>query len=227
MYSPEQLEQILNEKDSVIPRVALVMGKYLSLSARLPKKSQEHCQYGVCRRLLIIHECLEHFFSEIPPDSNKERTREEQARANIHLHAFLINVSGIIDNIAWLWAYAIGLENQIDLEKKKKMVGLFSKDFAEYLPDKLTDLVEKYAEWYSFMVSHRHPTAHRIPPYMIPYTVKNENDPPSSRNYTPRYIHSFNSHYGPIPLHVQALADTNTILSLLDSMLLELNKKLA
>ena len=225
MYSPGQLQQILDEKDVVIPRITLALGQYLALSPGLPIKAQEHCQHGVCRRLLIIYECLIHFFSEMPPNTTKERTREENARANIHLHAFLINVSGIIDNMAWLWAYYIGLENRIDLEKKKKMVGLFNNDFSEYLPDRISTLVDQYSEWYAFMVNHRHPTAHRIPPYVIPYTNRDEKDPPDSRDYTPRYIHSFNSQHGPIPLHAQALADTNTILSLLDTMLIELKEK--
>ncbi len=225
MYSPEQLQQILDEKNVVITRTPLVLGQYLALSPGLPLKAQEYCQHGVCRRLLIIYECFVYFFSEIPPNTTKERTREENSRANIHLHAFLINVSGIIDNMAWLWAYYIGLENRIDLEKKKTMVGLFNKEFSEYLPDRLATLVDQYSEWYAFMVKHRHPTAHRIPPYVIPYTNTDEKDQPDSRDYTPRYIHSFNSQHGPIPLHAQALADTNTVLSLLNTMLIELKEK--
>jgi hypothetical protein len=227
MYSPEQLQQILDEKDVIIPKTALVFGQYQTLSSRLPLKAQEHCQHGVCRRLLIIYECLVYFFSEIPPNTTKERTREENSRANIHLHAFLINVSGIIDNMAWLWAYYLGLEDRVDLEKKKTMIGLFNKDFSEHLPDRLATLVDQYLEWYTFMINHRHPTAHRIPPYVIPYTNIDEKDPPDSRDYTPRYIHSFDSRYGPIPLHAQALADTNTILSLLDTMLIELKERRA
>src|SRR4051812_6901638 len=118
MYTTDQLEEILAEKYTVFPAILEMLDEYLVLCPTLPLKSQEHCQYGICRRLLILHECLEYFFEEIPPDTKKERSRRENSRTNIHLHAFLINVSGIIDNIAWLWAYYIGLEHRIDLEKK-------------------------------------------------------------------------------------------------------------
>lgn len=222
MYSPDQLEEILNEKDVVVPKIATLLDGYLVLCPKLPLKAQEHCQYGLCRRLLIIVECLEYFFSELPPGTNKERSRQENGRANIHLHAFLINVSGIIDNMAWLWAYHINLETRIDLERKKTMIGLFNKDFLEYLPASLAAQVDQYSKWQEYLVSHRHPTAHRIPPYIVPYTVRNEEDPPESRNYMPRYIHSFSSKYGPIPLHAQSLADVNTVLSLLETLLTEI-----
>lgn len=225
MYSLEQLEQILDEKDEVILKITLTLEQYLDLTSGLPIKAQEYCQYGICRRLSAINTCLVHFFSEIPPDITKEPTREETARADIHLHAFLINISGIIDNMAWLWVHYTGLENCVDLEKKKKMVGLFNKDFLKYLPVRIAALVDQYSDWYEFMVNHRHPTAHRIPPYVIPYTFSDEKNPLDSRDFTPRYIHSFNSKYGPIPLHAQALADTNTILSLLDTILVEINEK--
>lgn len=222
MYSPAQLEEIFNKKDIVVSRITTLLDGYLALCPKLPSKAQEHCQYGICRRLLLIVECLEYFFSELPPDTNKERSRRENDRANIHLHAFLINVSGIIDNMAWLWAYYINLEACIDLEKKKTIIGFFNKDFLEYLPKSLAKLVGQYSKWQKFLVNHRHPTAHRIPPYIIPYTVQNEEDPPESRNYMPRYIHSFSSEYGPIPLHAQSLADVNTVLSLLETLLTEI-----
>lgn len=222
MYSSEQLERIFQDKDEVVAKITLLLDEYILLLPKLSEKAKEHCQYGICRRLLVIVECLEHFFTELPPDTNKERSRRENSLANIHLHAFLINISGIIDNMAWLWAYHIGLDTRFDLEKKKTMVGLFHKDYLEHLPKNIAVLVSEYSKWQEFMINHRHPTAHRIPPYIIPYTNSDKNDLPSSRNYTPRYIHSFSSKYGPIPLHAQSLADANTIRSLLDALLIEL-----
>ncbi|OGI64793.1 MAG: hypothetical protein A2W18_00645 [Candidatus Muproteobacteria bacterium RBG_16_60_9] len=222
MYTSDQLGKILTEKEVVIPKIAVLLDQHLMLCPRLPLKAQEHCQFGVCRRLFILVACLEYFFSELPPDTNKERSREENSRANIHLHAFLINVSGIIDNMAWLWAHYIGLEQRFDLEKKKTMIGLFNKDFLEHLPKGLAALVGQYSKWHEFLTHHRHPTAHRIPPYMIPYTVRNEEDSPELRNYMPRYIGSFGGKYGPIPLHVQSLADVNTVLALSEALLTEM-----
>jgi hypothetical protein len=225
MYSPEQLEQIFEEKIETSSKFNALHVRYILLSEKLSGKAQEHCQHGICRRLYVIDECLEHFFSKIPPDSKEEPSRQEKSRANIHLHAFLININGIIDNMAWLWAYNINLQDKIDLEKKKMTVGLFNKDFSKHLPESLTKLVSEYFDWQQFMVGHRHPTAHRIPPYIIPYTNSEEEDLPGTRDYTPRYIHSFSSKYGLIPLHAQSLADTNTILSLLEVLLGEIESE--
>jgi hypothetical protein len=205
MYSPEQLDEIFEEKIVVASKSRKLLEEYLLLSPALSPKVQEHCQYGICRRLFIINECLEYFFSEMAPHISTERSHWEQSRADIYLHAFLINVSGIINNMVWLWAYHIDLQDRFDLEKKKPMIDLSHKDFSEYLPDKLNTLVCQYSKWHEFMVNHRHPTAHRIPPYVIRYTNSEDNDPPESRNYLPRYIHSFSSQYGPVPLHEQSL----------------------
>lgn len=224
MYTADQLEEILTEKDVVLPAIAEMMGEFLLLCPTLRPKAQEHCQYGIARRLLTLHECLEYFFTELPLDTQVERTRRENGRANIHLHAFLINTSGILDNIAWLWAYQIGLDESIDLEKKKRIIGLFNKEFFAHLPTALALLVEQYTKWYEFLTLNRHPTAHRIPPYVVPYTNPKADDPPDLRNYVPRYIHSFGAKHGLIPLHVQSLADANTVLSLLRTLLMEIRE---
>jgi hypothetical protein len=222
VYTTAQLKQLVQEKDAILLRIAVMLDQYLLPSPKLIEEAQEHCQHGIGRRLLILHECLEYFFSEIPPDTMKERSRRDSERANIHLHAFLINITGIVDNMAWLWAHQIDLGNRVDLEKKKVMVGLFNREFSVYLPERLRLLIARYSAWYSFMVHHRHPTAHRIPPYVIPYTNDDETDPADSRDYTPRYIHSFSSKFGPVPLHPQSLADANTVLSLLEALLAEI-----
>ena len=83
----------------------------------------------------------------------------------------------------------------------------------------MLEIINKYSKWHEFLVHHRNPTAHRIPPYVIPYTVPNKLEKNERIDYTPKYIHSFKSKYGIIPLHAQSLADACTVASLLDLLL--------
>jgi hypothetical protein len=226
MYSPEQLNQFYKGKMDVTHHIHKTIEMYLELTPSLSEKSQEHCKYGICRRLFLINECLNFFFDVLPPENKTEVSREKRSRANIHLHAFLINICGITDNMAWLWAYQIRLEDQLDIEKHKMSIGLFKQSFSKYLPQVLANKTTEYKEWHKFAIDHRHPTAHRIPPYIIPYTVPDESET-CTRDYTPRYIHSVSTEYGSVYLHPQSLADANTILSLLDTLLIGLNERMA
>ena len=192
------------------------------IAMHLSSAAREHALHGVGRRIGIIRECLFAFFELLPPDIDCEPAMEVRIKANIHLHAFLINICGVVDNMAWLWAYYAGVNRTIDLEKKKRSIGLFNKNFYRYPSAALQIKVKEYASWHDFMTKHRHPTAHRIPPYLIPYTNPEVKNPPERRDYTPRYIHTFSSEYGPVYLHPQSLADSNTIISLLETLLAEL-----
>lgn len=222
MYTHEQIKELDSDGVLVSCRTNDLLERYIILSPNLKAEAQEHCNHGICRRLNIIGECIAYFFGEIPPAINKELSIEERSRSSIYLHAFLINICGIIDNMAWLWAFHSNLDKKLDLEKKKRMVGLFNKDFSDYLPESLLKQVAEYTDWYNFTVHHRHPTAHRIPPYIIPYTIS-ESDSSKRRDYTPRYIHSLSSKYGTVYLHPQSLADTKTVLELLETLYKEVN----
>ncbi|MCG7549202.1 hypothetical protein [Pseudoalteromonas sp. Of7M-16] len=185
------------------------MTSVLVFTASLEEKPRALFEYGILRRLFVIEVCVSKLFELSPPDLSGELDARIRHEANAHLHSFLVNCYGIFDNIAW----AI-VELQKVKVKNKMEVSFFHKKFRKYLTPKLREKALKYKEWYEFLRSQRHPTAHRIPPYIVPYTI----DGQDIQDFTPRYIHSLDE--GKLVyLHPQILSDCQIILDVLNAFL--------
>lgn len=61
------------------------------------------------RRLGTLKRCIENVFTPIPPKTEHIPDRDVLRDAQINLQAFVANVYGAIDNLAWLWVYERGL----------------------------------------------------------------------------------------------------------------------
>jgi hypothetical protein len=88
---------------------------------------------------------------------------------------------------------------------------LFQKEFKRHLSESLLKAVESLEKWYEFIKDQRHPTAYRIPPYIIPYI---QFEKTGDIDYTPYYIHSFDKSH-PVLLHAQVISDLGAILEIL------------
>ena len=120
--------------------------------------------------------------------------------------------------MAWFLAYHHALEKEIDLEKNKFDIGLFNKKFKQYLPENVAKKVEEFTEWYAHIIGQRHPTAHRIPPYVIPYVQFTDT---GEIDYTPRYIHAFDKSH-PVPLHSQCVCDLGAVVELVEALIIDI-----
>jgi hypothetical protein len=191
----------------------------IQLSTRLLPKAKDHAIYGVARRLQTLRNCLDFFFEAIPPDIKSEPMLNVRAQCDAHLHAYLINCCGIFDNMAWALAFQLKLNEKMDIEKAKFDIDLFKTKFKPYLSPNLASRISEFEQWHEFLLNQRHPTAHRIPPYVIPaiqYGTSNQFD------YTPYYVHDFDSSR-PIPLHQQSICDMGAVLLVVDAWLATLS----
>lgn len=213
------------------------------------KLAHDYALYGVLRRTYNIKRCLDHFEQISPPERKEELNDDQRSDLTLFLHAFLLNLSGGIDNLAWVWFYVRGIDKIEDLKKYRNKIGLFNSDFQKYLDRDLLDKCLNFKGWYDLLKRYRDPIAHRIPPYIIPYTVdprykekhnellvqlnsvddekslsiKKEID--SLRDYEPKYVHSFIEDRGMVRFHPQAIADTRTFCVLAKSVMLCLKKQ--
>ena len=64
------------------------------------KEAYEYCFYGVLRRIFLVKRCLENFLQITPPGRDKDLQEEQRKDLNLFLHAFLLHISGGIDNLA-------------------------------------------------------------------------------------------------------------------------------
>ena len=180
---------------------------------------KEHAVYGIGRRLLILSECVSYFFEEIGLDADNDIRENIPFQGDVYLHSYLINCSGILDNIAWLIAFTNGLDEK-NVEKEKFNIGLFHKKFKYQTSEKMKEKCNELASWYEFIKSQRHPTAHRISPYIIPYICWGKG---SNKDFTPHYIHSMKNNK-PILLHSQCLIDITNIIELVKILIEDLSQ---
>ena len=141
-------------------------------------RAQEYATQGFSRRLKILVQCIDKVFEILPPDRTTLPTSDELSDAMINIQAFVFNVFGSMDNLAWIWACEKGLKNKDGSPISARMVGLgqknelvrgsFSKEFQDYL--------KGLNDWFEFQENYRHALAHRIPLYIPPYTVSRDQE---------------------------------------------------
>jgi hypothetical protein len=89
--------------------------------------------------------------------------------AQINVQAFIANVYGAVDNLAWVWVHERELVNQIP----RKRVGLrpHHREVRESFNPEFRDYLSKMDTWFGYITEYRDALAHRIPLYIPPGSV--------------------------------------------------------
>lgn len=213
------------------------------------KKAYDYCFYGVLRRIFLIKKCLENFERITPPERNKYLDDEQRKDLNLFLHSFLLHISGGIDNLAWVWFYRRKIDKIEDPEKFRLKINLFNKQYKKYLDREVIDKCSEFKPWYNLLKNFRNPAAHRVPPYIIPYTVDPNDEElhrelenklfstsdkkerlriqkqiDDLRDYEPVYMHSFIEESEMVRFHPQAISDSRSVCVLVNLIVKQLEK---
>lgn len=172
-FDEEQVLRILHEKDVVVGHLQNHFRDLLGGSQGLLKseKGREYLKHGVCRRINILHRSIQKIFEIFPPNRTALLNWDELAEVEINLHAFIVNLNGLFDNLAWVFVHEKGLD---ELIKNRNRVGLFISHTQEHLPLRFRAYMtsEKMKKWHArYAKDYRDSLAHRIPPYVPPATV--------------------------------------------------------
>lgn len=251
-YKSHQLAELQEGYWTVNPAYERLLAEYLSL--RLSNEAAyEYARHGFVRRLGILKRCIENVYAICPPKRSDKPARDECLDLAINLQSFMFNVFGCIDNLAWIWAKERDIRDKQGGPLRAQQIGLrprytavrktFSVQFRDYLTSR--------DDWFCHLENYRHALAHRIPLYVVPYTLspaeldehneseRRKNEAHSKRNYelwlrldteqealgtfTPLMIHSFLEGARPVAFHPQVLADWNTVVEMADEFRKEIN----
>lgn len=253
IFSEEDLKKLQKEYPTVSGKYQRLMESYVVRNYQ-NSRAQEYARQGFSRRLGTLVRCIEKVFEILPPDRVDLPTSDELSDAAISIQAFVFNVFGCADNLAWTWVKEKGLTKDDGSPILNSWVGLgkknvcvrrsFSPEFQKYL-NELND-------WFDYLENFRHALAHRIPLYVPPYVVPNdkkaayqeledritealnrrdlaEHERLSTEQKTlaafyPYMTHSFEEAAEFVAFHPQLLADFNTIEELGQKMLEELDR---
>jgi hypothetical protein len=167
-YSIEVLKGLRTDHDKVVHDIQSLMFEGLKQSEPLnSEEAKRQLRNGVGRRLHVMKKSVEQIFTLFPPAQQAPLQREVLTEVQIHLHAFVINLSGIFDNWAWAFLFRHGLNKEID----RRNVSLFKRETQRFLPTVLRDYLSSQliAKWYrTYVKSYRDALAHGIPLYIPP-----------------------------------------------------------
>jgi hypothetical protein len=165
-YAPEVATDIERNRILVLKELRDLSASLLSEVAPLLKneRAREFVAQGVCRRLHIIQGCIRNIFTIFPVERTELLDGDELADLEINLHAFLINIHGVPDNLAWAYLLERGIH-----QLKPWQIGLFNKDTKPHLPAAVLAYVNSDGniKWHGdYAKNYRDALAHRIPPYV-------------------------------------------------------------
>ena len=259
IYSAEQIEQITREESKVLNNlIKLRMTLFSQLAPTLESdRAQEYLLHGICRRLEVLHHCIRNVFDIFPVSRENLLTDVEKRNLEINLHAFTINIYGLLDNVAWVFIFENSLEGKI--RGGRRSIGLFSRHTMKYFPERTKQYLnsKRIKAWYrDYAKNYRDALAHRIPPYIPPYSVAPEDvqqykyyetkiselliagdvdsidklrdDQASIRSICGAFLHSYYDFDAsrPVMFHAQMLADSNTVIEVISIVILEKNKEI-
>ncbi|MSO93944.1 MAG: hypothetical protein EXQ86_11175 [Rhodospirillales bacterium] len=255
VFSKEDIENLAKEHEAVVGKYQQLLTGYLERTYK-NQRAQEFAKQGFSRRLKTLVRCIERVFEILPPDRIDLPTGDERTDAEINVQAFIFNVFGCADNLAWIWVLEKGLTRENGSPIPNRSVGLGGK--SEIVRRSFSPEFQKYLEglngWFCHLENFRHALAHRIPLYIPPYIISTdmlttyqelgnrmvealkrhefqEYDRLSAEQealavFIPYITHSFEEKAAIVVVHAQMLADFNTIEALGRKMIEELDRKL-
>jgi hypothetical protein len=178
-YTIEAAGEMKQEADDLRFKYYKLTMALQSLSARLKSdRARELMQHGVSRRLMLLHRCVDIIFDLFPPDRVDKLTDDDRLNVEIALHAFLINVYGVIENTG----LAIGYENELIAVNGKDGIhpnnaNLFKAGYQKLLNPALREYLTttEIRSWYKdYAKNYRDAFAHRVPPYVPPSALNDD-----------------------------------------------------
>jgi hypothetical protein len=242
-FRADQLEQLTEEYSKVKEKYYQLLSQYTCLQFN-NTGAYEYARHGFLRRIKTLQRCVQNIYTICPPDRVVKPSSDELDDIIINLQSFVFNIFGCIDNLAWIWVKEKQLKNKkgellsggyvgLMLEKKNQIVReSFSQDFQDYL--------NSAKGWYENLENIRHALAHRIPLYVPPFSLNDEEaekykDLETKKNvaliqrdfekakrlskeqddlgiFIPLMTHSLEENAPRVVFHPQVLADWNTII---------------
>jgi hypothetical protein len=170
-FSPDHLRAVADSYATLQGRLDALAESYAFFSYKTPS-GREYATQGFLRRFNTMHHCIERVFTILPPEQDQRPSDAVLFDATVFIRAFVMNLFGALDNLAWIWV------SEKPLKVARRQVGLGPKcetvrgSFSQEMRDFLIGL----DPWFAHIIDFRDALAHRIPLYIPPYIVSEQNE---------------------------------------------------
>jgi len=207
---------------------------------------------GFARRLQCLHRCIHNVFDNLPPELEQAPDRDTRHEAELQIQAFVFHAFGAADNLAWIWVSEENITRNNGTPLPDASIGIRKQQVMQSFSEAFRAHLQVREEWFKYLESFRHALAHRIPLYIPPYVVLQDNvakynelqtamneaiaaanvaqydelkaEQMQLTSWQPLMQHSIIEDAGKIVFHSQLIADFNTIHELGSMMLEELEE---
>jgi hypothetical protein len=246
-FSVEDVAKLTAEHAVIAEQYQALASAYVCHSYK-DSRAREFATQGFSRRLKTLVRCIDIVFEKIPPTRNSLPSEDERTDAVIAIQAFVFNLFGSIDNLAWIWVHEKKVTNKDGLPLRPTLVGLGPRNVLvrDSLPATFRAYLDSLQQWFEHLEDYRHALAHRIPLYIPPYVVHPSNeqayrdlivrqdealDRGAAEDYEllsieltkvvkfrPWISHSFEERSTPVAFHPQLLVDFKTLVEISNMM---------
>lgn len=252
LYSEESILEMESARDEWIVRSKRLCERALVRSYPTTDAA-EYARHGVNRRLRSLRHYIDRVFDLIAPDMDHSPSSEALLDATAFIHSFIVNVYGAIDNFARIWCLEVPVKNKKGELVRGIDIGFRPKN--TYVRDSLPDGFKAYLKecdpWFEYLENYRHAVAHRIPVYIPPKTLNDDERKQYTKLQTdidvalksdqtkevwrlfeaqrklgvfkPLMMHSFGENAQPVWFHGQMICDLATVVKIGEKTLDELD----
>ena len=172
-------------KESDINHLTSKHSKNLTIDAK------RHLIEGFSRRFFMIQSSRIKTLTIATYKRTKCLGLHECHEINLYLNSYYVQLRGALDNLAWTLHYQFDIIPDCDEEsgKYRNKCDLFGKEFLKVLTSKgdifskLATFIQGYNDWYKNLKDFRDPAAHRIPIYIPPSCITEEDVPKLNAMY--------------------------------------------
>lgn len=208
------------------------------------EKANEYSKHGLSRRLRMLVHLVDRVFEAIPPDLKEIPSEEARHDVEAFIQSFLVNVYGAIDNMARIWCAERELKNERGNDIPESWIGLGPDNafVRRSLPDEFQSYLKECDAWFGYLKNYRHAVAHRIPIYVPPTTLGDDDREAAEElqrqqmeaqasgdsqrvfelihrlsalgKFVPLMMHSYGESAKPVFFHGQMICDIATVLEI-------------
>ena len=170
-YPEEKLAELEGQRGKLDHQYANLILRYQARTYR-SERGKEYALHGFSRRVKLLRTAIDQVFTVLPPDRDDIPEEEEVLKATIAIQAFVLNVVGCVDNLAWIWVYEKHVKASNSAELDRKSVGLWKREVQATMSEKFRAYLDNKRGWFESINNFRDALAHRIPLYIPPYGVE-------------------------------------------------------
>jgi len=166
-YTDEQIGDYERNRDDWLNRADKLLTTILTYRFRI-ERAGEFAHTGFARRIGYLEHAMRRMDEAYPPNC-AGASRDQVKDAELILQAFVMNVFGSIDNLAWIWALERGVTGARGQPLRPTEIGFVGSRagwLAASLPPPILSALDNAKEWFNQIGAYRHGVAHQVPIYI-------------------------------------------------------------